>query len=167
MPAHPAAPSPGGVAAEVRDLTKRFDDLEAVSGVSFDDRLAIIDHGRIVALDTSSKLKAQVGGDTVELATADDGAALRALQAAGFTAEPSAEGLTVFVSDGESAVAPLIGAVGVSVHLVRVHRPTLDDVFLHFPAGSSATPRGHDVRHAAGLGRPPAVGSLAVATIWR
>ena len=96
------------------------------------DRIAIIDYGRIVALDTPSALKASVGADTVELATADDPAALANLAAAGHQARRTAAGLVVPVEDGEAAVAPLITATGVAVRLVRVHRPTLDDVFLHY-----------------------------------
>ena len=42
------------------------------------DRIAIIDHGRIVALDTPTNLKAAVGADTVDLQTADDSAAIAA-----------------------------------------------------------------------------------------
>jgi ABC-2 type transport system ATP-binding protein len=38
----------------------------------------------------------------------------------------------VFVEHGETAVAPLIAAVGVPVLHVHVHQPTLDDVFLHY-----------------------------------
>ena len=45
------------------------------------DRIAIIDHGAIIALDTPDDLKAAVGADTVDLETADDDAALDALSA--------------------------------------------------------------------------------------
>src|ERR1700694_5947380 len=41
----------------------------------FSDRIAIIDQGRIVALDSPAALKATVGADTVELHTADEGVA--------------------------------------------------------------------------------------------
>ena len=47
------------------------------------DRIAIIDEGRIVALDTPAALKATIGADTVELHTADDAAAAAALERAG------------------------------------------------------------------------------------
>jgi ABC-2 type transport system ATP-binding protein len=40
--------------------------------------------------------------------------------------------LVVFVADGEAQVARLIEVAGVRVSNVHVHRPTLDDVFLHF-----------------------------------
>ena len=48
------------------------------------DRIAIIDHGRIVALDTPQALKAEIGADTVDLGTTDDAAAIAALQRAGY-----------------------------------------------------------------------------------
>ena len=96
------------------------------------DRTAITDHGAIAVLDTPDALKALVGADTVSLETTDDDAALASLKRAGYKVEPTEHGLTAFVSDEETAVGPLIAAVGVPVRTVRAHRPTLDDVFLHF-----------------------------------
>jgi ABC-2 type transport system ATP-binding protein len=96
------------------------------------DRIAIIDYGSIIALDTPDALKASVGADTVELETVDDESALAALKRAGYTVTRSETGLTVFVADEEAAVGPIVTAVGVPVRTVRAHRPTLDDVFLHF-----------------------------------
>jgi len=98
----------------------------------FADRIAIIDHGSIIALDTPDALKASVGADTVSLETADDATALASLKRAGYRAERTESGLTVFVADEEAAVGPIVTAVGVPVRTVRAHRPTLDDVFLHF-----------------------------------
>jgi ABC-2 type transport system ATP-binding protein len=109
------------------------------------DRIAIIDHGRIVALDTPTNLKAAVGADSVELQTADDPAAIAALAAAGFDAHETAAGMTVMIVDGEGAVASLITAAGVPVRHVHVHRPTLDDVFLRFT--------GREIRDQPGEGR--------------
>jgi len=43
------------------------------------DRIAIIDHGKIVAIDTPEALKASIGKDRVQISTADDEAAIRAL----------------------------------------------------------------------------------------
>jgi ABC-2 type transport system ATP-binding protein len=96
------------------------------------DRIGIIDNGRLVALDTPAALKASVGADTVELRTSDDLAAAVTLQQAGFRAERAAESITVFASDGEGQVGRIVELVGGGVELVRVHRPTLDDVFLHY-----------------------------------
>jgi len=96
------------------------------------DRIAIIDHGRIVALDTPDALKRGIGADTVELATADDEAAERRLTEAGYRVSRDEEALVVFTADGEGHVGRLVEAVGTPVRTVRVHRPTLDDVFMHF-----------------------------------
>ena len=96
------------------------------------ERIAIIDHGSIIALDTPDVLKASVGTDTVEVETADDPAALASLRLAGYKVERTEGGLTAFVADEEAAVGPIVAAAGVPVRTVRAHRPTLDDVFLHF-----------------------------------
>jgi len=96
------------------------------------DRIAIIDHGSIVALDTPGALKHQVGADTVELVTTDDTLAAARLESAGFRVRHGEETLVVFAEDGEAQVARLIEVAGVPVSNVHVHRPTLDDVFLHF-----------------------------------
>jgi ABC-2 type transport system ATP-binding protein len=96
------------------------------------DRIAIIDHGKIVALDTPERLKAILGEDTVELHTTDNAAALAAISAAGYRAERAEESVRVFSDNGEDQVARLVEIVGHGVGTVHVHRPTLDDVFLHF-----------------------------------
>jgi len=96
------------------------------------DRLAIIDHGLIVATGTPDELKRQVGADTVELVTADNPAAAARLKAAGFRVRRGEEHLVVFAEDGEAEVPRLIESAGVRVRSVHVHRPTLDDVFLHY-----------------------------------
>jgi len=95
-------------------------------------RIAIIDHGSIIALDTPDVLKASVGTDTVEIETADDEVAFASLQLAGYKVERTEGGLVAFVEDEEAAVGPIVAAAGVPVRTVRAHRPTLDDVFLHF-----------------------------------
>jgi ABC-2 type transport system ATP-binding protein len=108
------------------------------------DRIAIIDQGRIVALDTPAALKATIGADRVELQTADDDAAIQALADAGFEVRRGEEAIVVSVTDGEAQVPGLIEIVGVPVRSVHVHRPTLDDVFLHFT--------GREIRQEAGPG---------------
>lgn len=96
------------------------------------DRIAIIDHGEIITCDTPAALKTAVSADTVELATADDTAALGSLRSAGYEAQPTADGLRVHVADGERAVADLVTCAGVRIRQIRMRRPTLDDVFMHF-----------------------------------
>jgi ABC-2 type transport system ATP-binding protein len=96
------------------------------------DRLAIIDYGSIVATGTPDELKREVGADTVELVTEDNAAAAARLATAGFRVRPGEEKLVVFAEDGEALVPRLIDTAGVRVRSVHVHRPTLDDVFLHY-----------------------------------
>ena len=113
------------------------------------ERIAIIDHGELIALDSPEALKASVGSDTVALETADDDEALAALLAAGYRVDRTAGGLTVYVDDEEAAVGPLVATVRVPVRTVRAHRPTLDDVFLHYT--------GREIREQHGEGAVPVI----------
>jgi ABC-2 type transport system ATP-binding protein len=97
------------------------------------DRIAIMDRGEIVVLDTPAALKAGVGADRVRLETEDDEAALAQL-ADRFGLEGSvAEGaVTVFVPRGEEFVPRLFAELDVGIGSVSVSRPTLDDVFMSY-----------------------------------
>jgi ABC-2 type transport system ATP-binding protein len=97
------------------------------------DRIAIMDRGEIVVLDTPAALKAGVGADRVRLETDDDEAALAQL-ADRFGLEGSvAEGaVTVFVPGGEEFVPRLFAELDVGIRSVSVSRPTLDDVFMSY-----------------------------------
>ena len=97
----------------------------------FCDRIAIMDQGQIVVLDTPEALKAQVGADRVRIQTEDDDAAIAAL-AEHFDVEATiSEGaVTFFVPSGEEFVPRLFAELGVAIHSVSVSRPTLDDVFM-------------------------------------
>ena len=99
----------------------------------FCDRIAIMDRGEIVVLDTPAALKASVGADRVVLGTADDDAALVALRDR-FDIEASvAEGAVTFhVASGEAFVPRLFAELGVAITSVTVARPTLDDVFMRY-----------------------------------
>jgi ABC-2 type transport system ATP-binding protein len=95
------------------------------------DRIAIMDHGEIVALDAPETLKAQVGTDRVTIQTADDDAAIAALAATFGIEARIAEGAVTFgVASGEQFVPRLFAELGVPIRSVSVSRPTLDDVFM-------------------------------------
>ena len=97
------------------------------------DRIAIMDAGQIVALDTPQALKAGIGTDRVRLVTADDNAAAAAISAQfGLTTVATPDGLTLQVADGEAFVPRLLADLGVAVRSVSVTRPTLDDVFMAY-----------------------------------
>jgi len=97
------------------------------------DRIAIMDHGQIVALDSPETLKAGVGTDRVTIHTDDDQAAIAAL-ADGFEVEAViSEGAVTFgVPGGEQFVPRLFAELGMPIRQVSVSRPTLDDVFMSF-----------------------------------
>ena len=95
------------------------------------DRIAIIDGGHVVALDTPDALKAAVGEDRVEIETEDDELARHRLVER-FGIEPAARTarLTFSVPGGEQFVPRLFSELGVPIRSVSVSRPSLDDVFM-------------------------------------
>jgi ABC-2 type transport system ATP-binding protein len=95
------------------------------------DRIAIMNQGRIVALDTPEALKAAVGKDRVQITTADDEAAIAVLRSAfGIEAGMHSGEVTFAVPDGERFVPRLFAELGVAIRSVSVSSPSLDDVFL-------------------------------------
>jgi ABC-2 type transport system ATP-binding protein len=97
------------------------------------DRIAIVNEGRIIALDTPDALKASVGTDRVQITTADDEAAVASLaELFEITAERRDGQLTFHVPDGEHFVPRLFAELAVPIRSVSVSRPSLDDVFLAY-----------------------------------
>ena len=97
------------------------------------DRIAIIDQGRIVAIDSPDALKASVGDDIVTITTHDDETAqeqiARGLRVVGSV---TGDGLQLRVPEGESFVPRLFDHLTVGVRSVNVRRPSLDDVFIKY-----------------------------------
>jgi len=97
------------------------------------DRIAIMDHGRIIALDTPEALKASVGTDRVQIETDDDTAAIVALeQQFGITASIVEGAVTFGVPEGELFAPRLFSELPVRIRRVSVSRPSLDDVFMSY-----------------------------------
>ena len=100
------------------------------------DRLAIIDHGRIVAEGTADELKREISGDVITIGV--DGAVehvLEAVRAQPFVREASAdeELVRLYVDQGDVAVPNLIRVLdgaGLRPQSLTLARPSLDDVFL-------------------------------------
>lgn len=101
------------------------------------DRIAVIDHGRIVASGTPSELKDGVGGDTLVVSTAPGAGDLTPLlRSLPGVASVASNGATYRVkcSNGESLVPKTVIAAeraGIDIVGVTVLKPTLDEVFLH------------------------------------
>jgi ABC-2 type transport system ATP-binding protein len=97
------------------------------------DRIAIIDQGLIVVLDTPRALKESVGKDRVQIHTGDDRAAIEALRERFGIEALMAEGAVTFgVPGGEEFVPRLFAELGQPISSVSVSRPSLDDVFLAY-----------------------------------
>ena len=100
------------------------------------DRIAIMDHGRIIVLDTPAALKASVGTDRVQIETDDDGAAIDALRERfGIEATVSEGAVTFGVVAGEHFVPRLFDEWDPAhppIRGVTVARPSLDDVFMSY-----------------------------------
>ncbi len=103
------------------------------------DRVAIIDHGRIVAEDAPRGLTAALGADVIRVTVAGDLAAAQAAAAAldgvqRVDAAAAGRLLAVYVDDAGRRVAALLAALqplNLTVEDVTLARPTLGDAFLH------------------------------------
>src|ERR1700674_37300 len=101
------------------------------------DRIAVIDHGTIVALDTPENLKRLVGGDIITVRTSDNERAPARLKAAkGADTRPGPDGqLIVETPNGDRFIPVLIEVLGnddppITVESIGLSRPTLEDVFI-------------------------------------
>jgi ABC-2 type transport system ATP-binding protein len=94
-------------------------------------RIAIMDGGEIVALDTPAQLKEAVGADRIRIETADDARAIAELGERFSLEATVSEGAVSFaVADGEQFVPRLFAELAVPIRSVNLSRPTLDDVFM-------------------------------------
>jgi ABC-2 type transport system ATP-binding protein len=101
------------------------------------DRIAIMDQGVIVALDSPEALKAQVGADRIRIETENDDAAIVALRERFGIEAVISEGAVIFrIPSGEEFVPRLFAELGVPIRSVSVSRPTLDDVFMSYTGSS-------------------------------
>jgi ABC-2 type transport system ATP-binding protein len=101
------------------------------------DRIAIIDHGAVVAEGTPTQLKREITGDVVTIGVADNAAKAGEL----LDGQPYIRSVDVrddacvrlYVDAGESAMPQILRALDASaieLRTIELHRPSLDDVFL-------------------------------------
>jgi ABC-2 type transport system ATP-binding protein len=116
-------------------------------------RMAVIDHGKVIAEGTSRELKRSVGSNTLhvrfEEATrlAEAGAILRRIFGSGVHAGSDDNSLTARVEGGESVPAALsaLAAAGVTVSELTIGQPSLDDVFFALTGKTAEADRTEDV----------------------
>lgn len=97
------------------------------------DRIAVIDHGAIMVIDTPEALKARVGADRVRITTVNDRAACAELSRRfGVDASADADSVIFTVPNGEQFLPQLFSGLGIPIRSVRVSRPSLNDVFMSY-----------------------------------
>jgi ABC-2 type transport system ATP-binding protein len=126
------------------------------------DRIAIVDGGKIVALDTPAALKAGLAAvDRIELEV--DGEAARVadvLRAEPYVRELTYDGetgISVATHDGASAIPRLVDrveAAGRKVTAISMHAVTLEDVFIHFTGKTLRESTARKVSFLLGAGMP-------------
>jgi ABC-2 type transport system ATP-binding protein len=115
------------------------------------DRIAVIDHGRLVSEGTGDQLKDRVGGAVLELTVPEPDRArtLRALRGVGGQdpTEDRGRGRIVLPApDGAGTLTRALrrlGGADVTLEDVALRRPTLDEVFLALTGHQAATPTGN------------------------
>src|SRR3954447_10639625 len=126
----------------IRELQEReeitiFMTTHYMDEAEYCDRIAIMDSGKIVVLDSPEALKAEVGADRVKITTDDNDAAIDALREHFDIDARMSEGMVSFaVPGGEAFVPRLFAELGMPIRSVSVSRPTLDDVFMKYTGTS-------------------------------
>jgi ABC-2 type transport system ATP-binding protein len=111
------------------------------------DRIALLDHGRIVAAGTADELKSSIGNEIVRLQFADRDSYARAVGSLdALTADDQLLAVEVATEGSAAEVHALLGwlaAAGAPARKISVHRPSLDAVFLSLtsPDGARRDPK--------------------------
>ncbi|OPY37796.1 MAG: Trehalose/maltose import ATP-binding protein MalK [Methanoregula sp. PtaU1.Bin051] len=116
-------------------------------------RIAIIDHGRIIALDTPAGLKRLLQGDIITLGTGGPAESLvPALQDRPWIREINCDNsiMTITATEGESRIPDFFTVaqgLGISIVSVSIRQPSLEDVFIHLTGSSIREEAGSRLGH--------------------
>ena len=101
------------------------------------DRISVVDAGRVIAEGTADELKAETGGDRIDVTLRNAGqlgAAVALLPLTGVSVDADRRLLSAPVTDRMEALSGVVRALqeaGIEAEDVALRRPTLDEVFLH------------------------------------
>ncbi|QKY68805.1 ATP-binding cassette domain-containing protein [Lentibacillus sp. CBA3610] len=98
------------------------------------DRIAIMDHGEIIAIDTPKRLKQQLGGDIIEITTSDNEAAMKEIRDYFNVVDLSLKDDVIYckVENSDAFVSNFIKTLKTPLTGLDIRKPTLNDVFLSF-----------------------------------
>lgn len=94
------------------------------------DRIALIDQGNIIAVDTPKALKEKVGGGLIRLDTEDNDTVLKKLKDEGLEVESSEKGLFIISNDPSALLPTILSRIQQKVTRAEIREPSLEDVFL-------------------------------------
>lgn len=98
----------------------------------FCDRLAIIDHGKIIAVGSPEELKHSVGEEVIYLHAKDEARARREIKEIfGLETKQDDNGLMLAVPHGETFIPQLVSKLSIPITFISLKKPTLNDVFLN------------------------------------
>ncbi|ABS55537.1 daunorubicin resistance ABC transporter ATPase subunit [Methanoregula boonei 6A8] len=99
-------------------------------------RIAIIDHGKIIAMDTPARLKDAIGGDVVTIHSPDTAKIPAALPVPWVKRQETREGEIILTLENAeqhlSEIVTRLNAEQIEITSISVHKPTLEDVFLSY-----------------------------------
>ncbi|RCW76775.1 ATP-binding cassette domain-containing protein [Saliterribacillus persicus] len=96
------------------------------------DRVAVMDHGKLIALNTPEALKAKVGGDIIEITAEDLPKAKEIIESSyNLEVQKKDDKLSFQVEKGSEFLVQLVREMDIAITSVNLRRPTLNDVFLH------------------------------------
>jgi ABC-2 type transport system ATP-binding protein len=123
-------------------------------------RIAIIDHGKLIAVGTPTELRKQIGlNDIIEISAEKEDLPKVAQIFKKLGLEPqvlSNKVITSVKSDAVKSIEKLIKAItaaGIKIQSVSLHEPTIDDVFLKLTGSSVRDATGEYVGKSMGFGR--------------
>ena len=101
------------------------------------DRVAIIDHGRLLIVDEPDKLKNLIGRDVIYIECSDARGLVKALERESWVEKVSVKGHTIMlgVKEGEKKIPKLVEIAkeaSMEITSINVKKPTLEDVFIYF-----------------------------------
>jgi len=125
------------------------------------DRIAIVDYGKIVALDSPSNLKRSIGGfDIIEVSLSNfTPQVMEKLKSMNFVKEITEkdEALRIYVEDAAKSMPVLIEEfkkMNTTILYLAIHEQTLEDVFIHYTGKSIREAEAQKVNFIFGAGAP-------------